>query len=436
MHAVCWSFSCQTTVRLPRTDTLKIQSVKPVHWFGLALLNFMIAALLGITLRYVFIAELPWLPPYRYMLLAHSHVVMLGWVNQALLVVLLLVYLGEKAFRNRFYVLLLGFHQLAVFIMLVGFLVAGYGILSIIGTTLQGLLSYAFMHHFYRDVRHLENRAGLKWIFGALCFQFIALLGIWMIALTMVGKIGKTALYYESVQFYLHYLINGWFTFAVLAIAARWLPDAHYQGLNKSWIWLTTSCLLTFALAVTWANPRPWIFWVNSFGVLFQLVALYYLMLWFRQAHRSWRPSIHRITHLLLILLFIAFFLKMMVQTAVMVPLIAKVAYTVRNFVIAFLHLIFLGFLSLFLLAFAIQNKWLSPCLRSLQWGLGLFIAGILSSELMLFSQGIMQWAAWGFMPYFYELLFAFSALLPLGLAILTGNYLVNVLSSIHKTEP
>lgn len=428
MPGACWSFSIPTMVRRwginPRViDQSEMLHMKARTWFGFALINFFMAALMGLLMRYAFVGELTWMPPYRQVLLAHSHVVMLGWVSQTILVLLVLVYLGEEALSRRFYLTLIALHQSSIVIMLTGFLMQGYGPVSIAGTTLQGLLSYAFIYRFYRDIRTKFRPKELVWAYGALIFQFIALLGIWMVACIMVFGGGKSALYYESVQFYLHYMINGWFTFAVLAIVVRWLPYSIPELLGKAWIWLVLSCLLTFALAITWASPKPWIFWINSLGVLLQLVALYFLVRWFRRGMPAWKQQLSKVTYLLLILIFLALFLKIVIQTAVIVPVIAKVAYTIRNFVIGFLHLIFLAFMSLFLLAYATQREWLDSGHWSLRWGLGIFIGGILSTELLLFGQGIMQWAAWGFMPHFYEWLFVSSGLLPLGIGIILANY-------------
>ena len=52
---------------------------------------------------------------------------------------------------------------------------------------------------------------------------------------------------------------------------------------------------------------------------------------------------------------------------------------------------------------------------------LGGFIVGFILSEVVLFLQGTMFWGAMGFMPYYYELLFGVSALLPIGLFFILG---------------
>ncbi|MCB0637482.1 MAG: hypothetical protein KDC54_12725, partial [Lewinella sp.] len=52
-------------------------------------------------------------------------------------------------------------------------------------------------------------------------------------------------------------------------------------------------------------------------------------------------------------------------------------------------------------------------------FGLGLLFTGFLLSEGWLFLQGTFFWGAWGFLPAYYEVLFAVSALMPAGIALL-----------------
>ena len=51
-------------------------------WLVVALLNFLMAAGMGALLRMAFVVEIPWVK-YQYLLHAHSHVAMLGWIYLA-----------------------------------------------------------------------------------------------------------------------------------------------------------------------------------------------------------------------------------------------------------------------------------------------------------------------------------------------------------------
>ena len=119
----------------------------------------------------------------------------------------------------------------------------------------------------------------------------------------------------------------------------------------------------------------------------------------------------------------ISFTLKILAQTVVFLPYFAVVAYTIRNFVIAFIHIIVLGIASHMVLAAGGVNGLITFTRRSSVFGVILFSAGFILSELLLTTQGALFWAAQGFMPNYYVMITIVSALIPLGiLLLLTGQ--------------
>jgi len=98
---------------------------------------------------------------------------------------------------------------------------------------------------------------------------------------------------------------------------------------------------------------------------------------------------------------------------------VADLAYNIRNFIIGYLHLVLIGFITFFLYAFFIQQKQLQVQARSSRWGLSLFLAGFILSEALLFLQGIFFWIGWGMLPAYFELLFGVSIFYFIGLMLL-----------------
>jgi hypothetical protein len=108
--------------------------------------------------------------------------------------------------------------------------------------------------------------------------------------------------------------------------------------------------------------------------------------------------------------------MKILVQTFVVTPFLATMAYTIRNYVIGFLHLILLGAVSFFIFARA-RTLISIPAKQNLdKLGLYLFIFGFIATEILLVLQGSMFWAAMGLIPGYYEILFGFTLFLPTGL--------------------
>ena len=195
--------------------------------------------------------------------------------------------------------------------------------------------------------------------------------------------------------------------------------DLNSLRLARLFFWLlAVSTFFTYALAVAWAEPLPIVFATNSLGVTLQLAAMIFFALLVIKAHKELHRQLGGWGFLLIKIAFACFALKVLMQAAVVVPYIATVAYTIRNFVIGFIHLMLLGVITQFILGYAALNKILS--LRPLSTlGLGLLLIGFFGSELLLFLQGALFWGAMGFLPYYYEGLFGISLLMPVGVGVL-----------------
>jgi hypothetical protein len=111
--------------------------------------------------------------------------------------------------------------------------------------------------------------------------------------------------------------------------------------------------------------------------------------------------------------------LKVLMQTAVAIPQVAVLAFTVRNFVIGFIHLNMLGAISLMLFAMALLEGWFISTHRTARIGLALFTGGVLLSEALLFGQGSAWWLGWGNLPGYYAWLVAVSIPIPVGVLVL-----------------
>ncbi len=436
----------------------------PKVWFRVALVNFLIAAIMGVVLRYAFVEELSWLN-FRFFLHGHSHVAMLGWVYLALYALLMSGFLSEEQQRSKFYRDVFLLSQAAVTGMLIAFPVQGYAAVSIAFSTLHVLASYAFAWRFWRDIRGQSGLAALS-ARASILFMLLSTLALWAMIPIMIYGYQHKAVYYMTVQFYLHFQFNGWFTFAVLGLFFQLLqsrnvvgfgqaigevgrgkaevgsaeaesvmepgrsrhrllsdfrfPTSDFHRLARRFFWLLAiSSFFTYALAVAWSEPRPIVFATNSLGVTMQLAAMVFFALLVIKAHRELHQKLDGWGFLLIKIAFACFALKVLMQAAVVIPYIATVAYTIRNFVIGFIHLVLLGVITQFILGYAALNGLLNLRSRFAIPGIGLLLAGFFGSELLLFLQGTMFWGAMGFLPYYYEGLFGISLLMPLGVGVL-----------------
>jgi hypothetical protein len=389
-------------------------------WFRTALLNLFLAACIGALLRYAFVNEVSWLK-FRAWMHGHSHVAMLGWVYLAFFALLIGKFLTPLQQEAKIYRQLFLLTQLSVVGMLIFFPIEGYGLFSITFSTLHVILSYVFAGRFMRDLKEQRGKRSQAFLFvaTALIFLLISTLGLWAMGPIMAGEWKRSVLYYMSVQFFLHFQFNGWFLFAVFGLLFRELEERGIALPARPMRWfyllLVVSCFLTYALAVAWTEPLPIVFWVNSVGVIVQLAATIAFVLVVREKWPEIRQVFKGWVMLLLKVAFFCFLAKILMQTSVAVPHIATIAYTVRNFVIGFIHLMLLGVITTALLGFALEQGLLSENSRRLRIGLIIFLAGFALTEGMLFLQGAMLWAAMGFLPLYYEILFTMTLMLPVG---------------------
>lgn len=405
------------------TPSTKRQPLVISGWLSVTLLNLLIAVSIGALLRYAFVTEIAWLD-FKKFLHAHSHVAMLGWGYLTVYTFLIYCFLSPQQQSARFYQYLFWLTQGSVLGMLICFPLFGYASLSIFFSSLQVVFSYIFTFRFLKDLKAnaAEPTLSQQLIKTALFFQVLSTFALWAMAPIMALDLRGSGWYHMAIQFYLHFQFNGWFIFSILGLFFKILEEQKHTISNKDSYWfyrlLVASCFLTYALAIAWAKPNQLIFWVNSLGVFLQFAALVFFLRLYRKAvptlralFQSWHLRFFQISLL-------SFTLKILIQTAVLIPYIAVIAYTVRNFVIGFIHLLLLGVITHFLIAFGLYKKQWQADKRLAKLGLGLFVSGFILSEILLFFQGLLLWQAYGFLPYYYESIFAISALMPLGLGL------------------
>jgi len=108
--------------------------------------------------------------------------------------------------------------------------------------------------------------------------------------------------------------------------------------------------------------------------------------------------------------------LKLVFQFSGAFPSIIKVALDYKSyFVIGYIHLFTLGFMSLFIL---LLNQLFLKRIIS-KWGVSLLILGVLLSEILLFTQGILFFLQAKTISNYTLLLLMATFLMPLGILII-----------------
>lgn len=396
-------------------------------WLKVVLINFFIAGCMGLLLRLAHVTELPWMD-FRSMMHGHSHTAMLGWLFLVLYAIILDHFLPAEEVRNKKYDILFWITQVTVVGMMISFPIEGYGAVSITFSTLQLLTSYVIAGVVLPKIWKSPTASGLL-LRTAFILMLISTIGVWLIGPISTGLFGDSVLYYASIQFFLHFQFNGWFTFAVMALVFQQIEMTGGIVSKQRFGWfyglLLISTALTYALSVAWSTPEDWIFYLNSAGVLIQLIALVVFWQIVKKHSIVFFHSATTLTKALLILAFVSFGGKILIQTAVVIPQIAVISYTIRQFVVGFIHLTMLGSITCYVLASLTARGILDQKTNLIRWGLISILIGFISTELLLFLQGLWLWIGWGFFPAYYEIVFAATVFLPLGIVILLSGTFV-----------
>lgn len=386
------------------------------------MINLFIVTLSGLFLRLLQFISAPKIN-YSNILHAHSHFAFSGWIFLALFIAFIHSFLPKNAGKvKKSYQIQFWLMQIAAFGMLLSFPLQGYAAISISFSTLFILVSYWFSWQFFKDTRLEKQTISLRFAKAALFFLILSSIGPFSFGPIMANGGRGSALYFNALYFYLHFQYNGWFTFGVLALFFRWLENNSYifaqKQVRQFFHWMFWACILTFALSLLWTKPPIWIYLIGAIGGLLQCVAFFRFIKVLKSIKRNILSNLSKAVRFLLLLSFIAFSLKLFMQAISSIPLIAEWVYMVKHLIIGYLHLVLLGFISLFLFAFLIQNRFLVIQTPWARLGLSVFIIGVILTEVIIFGEGIANLLNTG-IPEFKLCLLTFSILLPLGIGLL-----------------
>lgn len=366
------------------------------HWrLVVALLNFVVVAALGGLLRWHLFEPIEGLV-YPYLIHAHSHLAFLGWVFMALFALFTYVFLPAEKVTRPIYTILFVILQLANLGMLFTFPFTGYALWSIIFSSLHAVASIVFAIIFIRDLRVVSgkfNRYIILLVQWSLILMIISNLGPFALGPIMAQGLGYTEIYYLVIYFYLHFQYNGWFTFAILGLLLWYFSkeDIHFnhQQYRLFFYFNLISVFPAYALSALWLEPNVAWYWIGGVAALLQLVANFILLsVVAGKAHKlTHLPAILKIT---LLFFLAAYTIKNVLQFGSSLPDLATWAFNSRPLIIAYLHLVLIGFVSIALLFFTIKTGFITVN-RLVKLPLGLFITAFTTSELILIFQHLVQ---------------------------------------------
>lgn len=364
--------------------------LKTDFWLKFSIVNLFLVAFLGMLMRYKIGFDFPFFVQ-KHLLHSHSHFAFSGWISHTLMV--LMIY----SLKNKIpeislpkYIGLIIANLICSYGMLVFFIIQGYAFWSILFSTLSIFISYVFAFFYVKDLKHISGETSKNWYKGALFFYVISSIGTFFLAYTVASDNFMFNPYLASIYYYLHFQYNGWFLFACIGLLADFLKlNSHENKIfDKAFRWLFASTLVTYLLSVLWLKLPVWLYVATVVFSVIQFVVWIGMLV---TVIRKKGEILKRQPLFLQYFLKFAGFcltLKFVFQSLSVIPSLSQFVFGVRSIIIAYLHLILLAVISLFLLYYIYANKLLTLN-RTTKNGLIGFAVGIFLNEFVLAIQGM-----------------------------------------------
>ena len=361
-------------------------------WINLSIINLCIVALLGFILRSKILFSLPMIN-YLNLLETHFHFAFVGWVTLALLVLMVDELLPESSSNKLVYNWLFG-----------GIIFCSYGILVTLPFNNSNFLADIFSYVLIL-ITYITSWTFLKELSRTPVDKTLRLLSVSAIlslVLSTAGPIMLTYLhaikslqpffYRDALYVYLHLQYNGFFTLAVFALLIHKLypkiPKKNQQNFYCFSVLLCISVLPSLFLSFLWQDPNNIFRFIAVTGsILIFLSVIWFIIAAFPLLKHS-RMAIPAIRYIL-IMSMAAFTIKMFLQSLTIFPSVGNAVFGDRPVIIGFLHLVFLGFVSPFILVSYVQKNYLNIHYKLTEFALLIFILGIVFNEIVLMLQGL-----------------------------------------------
>ncbi len=387
---------------------------------------------MGLILRFYFVTSLP--INYKFLLHAHSHTALLGWIYLGLTTLIYKIFLA-KAEKPKLYKRIFFLTNISILGMILTFPVQGYALYSIIFSTLFLFASYWFAWFAMKHIpAHFKKRFSWKLIKTSLWYLVLSSIGPWAIGGVM-STLGPESIWYKtSIYFYLHFQYNGWFILALLGILFYILEEKgiefNREKLKSFFMLLNFGIFFTLFLSVLWFVPPKGFYIMGLIGTLAQILAFYELYLLLKSNCRVLKEIFAPRAFFLLKIAGSLVIVKILMQFSSAFPYIADLAFQLKDFVIGYLHLVFLGVVITAMIAFLNYFKLLSIP-KGFLW---LFLIAFITTEALIFYKAVAFWIGLPFFRDYYIYLALLSCLFPFAVGILFFKQIKTIYLS-HKSS-
>ena len=217
----------------------------------------------------------------------------------------------------------------------------------------------------------------------------MAVSSIGPLALGPISAMGlKDSVWYNyAIYFYLHFQYNGWFFMAITGLLILGYPDWEESNrvlLKRSAGYLNLAIVLTLFLSVLGHGNTHWFNLIGGTGAVIQLIVMIKLAGSFVSYHNRPGNIVRERNVVLLKLAMLSLLLKLVLQVFSAFPFLTAFIEGTRGVIIAYLHLVLIGFVSFCILYFYIREKPSGNTDRSIPAFSYILIVGFFLNEFVL----------------------------------------------------
>lgn len=392
------------------------------RYVHISFLFFIITALSGVWMRFSpFVTKHP--IPYDHILHAHSHLAMLGWAFLGSFIIFLVIF--RKSIDQKKQAAAICFTLFLVStVMFLAFLYQGYGVFSIIMSTLHIFTEYWAAVFIYKQLKKQMNMPTSAYLFfiGSLFTLILSSIGPYALGFISANGWKESPFFDIAIYFYLHFQYNGWLTMFLIGLFIVILQSKKIQLKESVWktgFWFYFLSLFPgFILSILWFEGLAFGPIFAFIGGIGQWIGVIIILILCYQARTALKGQIAKLTLFCLDMTCLFLFLKSTMELGLMIPSLEELVYETRHVIIGYLHLTLLGFISVFILTqYQLVGIYSKSTLHTI--GFRVFFIGFAINELLLFLASLLDWTTQAVIPYLNEGLLIASILLACGILLI-----------------
>lgn len=390
----------------------------------IGLFFFLIAAALGLLLRFAFVVDFDF--EYRNFVHTHSHVALMGWLHFGLST-LICYHFIKNQIPTKTYRIIFGSMLFSVIGMTLSFPFQGYGFFSILFSSTFLISTYFYVWAYFKYSLNVINKKSPSYIVikYALIYMIISSIGPWSIGGVM-ATVGQDYFWYNTtIYFYLHFQYNAWLPLGLLGILLKILEnkDIYIQKSDFSYFIkvMNASLILTFFISILFSKPPHEFYILSLFGCMLQFIVVSFFYRFIKKNKEKITSIFSPIAVWLLKWSGISFVIKIVMQFFGSFPYIADLVTANKFLAIGFLHWIFLGVLTLALFALLEKSKLISVS----KLNTTLYLLGFIFTEVAIFYQPFALFFELKTGRIYYFALFIASIVLVISIALITFSQLL-----------